>query len=98
MPAPKLTLRSVDVRAVLLPLRRPIVSRVGLFDRWPMILIDLLTEEGVVGRAYLEPYLRSAAKYLVPAIRDLAEARAGQPVAPLDAFGRNRASLTLVGL
>ena len=28
-----LTLRSVTVRPVLVPLRRPVVSKVGLFDR-----------------------------------------------------------------
>src|SRR6059036_3477594 len=52
----KLTLRSVDLRPALVPLKRPVVSRVGLFDQWPLILIDLYTEEGIVGRSYLEPY------------------------------------------
>jgi mandelate racemase len=51
----QLTLRSVEARAVLVPLKRPIVSKVGLYDAWPLILIDLHTEEGVVGRSYLEP-------------------------------------------
>ena len=41
----KLTFRSVTVRSVLVPLRRPIVSKVGLFDQWPMILIELATEQ-----------------------------------------------------
>jgi mandelate racemase len=27
---------------------------------WPLILIDLYTEEGVIGRSYLEPYIKSA--------------------------------------
>jgi mandelate racemase len=35
-------------------MRRPVVSKVGLFDQWPIILIDIETEEGVVGRSYLE--------------------------------------------
>jgi hypothetical protein len=48
-----LTFRSVDLRSVLVPLKRPVVSKVGLFDQWPMILIDLYTEEGIVGRSYL---------------------------------------------
>ena len=94
----RLTLRSVEARAVLVPLKRPIVSKVGLFDAWPLILIDLHTEEGVVGRSYLEPYLERAARYLVPAILDLAEARKGKPVVPLDDFRQGRASLGLVGL
>jgi hypothetical protein len=47
----KLTLKSVNIRAVLVPLRRPVVSKVGLFKEWPLILIDLYTREGVVGEA-----------------------------------------------
>lgn len=54
----RLTLQHVRVRAVNVPLKRPIVSKVGLFRDWPMILIDLYTNEGVVGHSYLEPYLR----------------------------------------
>jgi mandelate racemase len=92
-----LTLRSVDVRSVLVPLQRPVVSKVGLFDRWPMILIDLHTEEGVVGRSYLEPYLRQSLRYIVPAIQDLAAARTGQRIRPLDDFQNGRRSLNLVG-
>ena len=92
-----LTFKSVDVRPVLVPLQRPVVSRVGLFDQWPMILIDLHTEEGIVGRSYLEPYLKQSVRSIVPAIRDLAGARTGQPVRPLDDFQNGRKSLNLVG-
>jgi len=93
----KLTLRSVNVRAVLVPMRRPVVSKVGLFDQWPIILIDLVTEEGVVGRSYLEPYLKHAARYIVPAIHDLAAARIGQPIHPIEDFKKGLKSLNLVG-
>jgi mandelate racemase len=93
----KLTFRSVDVRAVLVPLRRPVISKVGLFSHWPMILIDLQTEEGIVGRSYLEPYLRDSIRYIVPAIRDLAAARKGQQIHPLDDFQKAHKSLNLVG-
>ena len=93
-----LTLERVDVRPVLVPLRRPVVSRVGLYEQWPLILIDLYTEQGVVGRSYLAPYLKQAARYIVPAIEDLAAARRGKPIAPLDDFAAGRKSLGLVGL
>ncbi|MGH9807630.1 MAG: enolase C-terminal domain-like protein, partial [Terriglobia bacterium] len=96
MPA-QLTLRSIDVRAVSVPLRRPIVSKVGAFREWPLILIDLHTREGIVGRSYLEPYLKNAARYLIPALLDLAEALRDQPLAPLERFQANRRSLNLVG-
>ena len=94
---PQLTLRSVRARPVVVPLRRPVVSKVGLFEDWPLIVIDLYTNEGVVGHSYLEPYLKQSTRYIVPAIEDLAEAAKGQPVAPFDAFRRGVGSLHLVG-
>jgi len=92
-----LTLQSVDVRAVILPLRRPIVSKVGEFSDWPMILIDLYTQQGVIGRSYLEPYLKEAMRPIAHVIQVLSTAYNGKKLAPLDAFQVNRRSLNLVG-
>lgn len=92
-----LTYESVRVRPVLVPLRRKVVSRVGYFDEWPLILIDLQCKEGIVGQSYLEPYLKDSAKYIIPAIQDLVEARKGRPVAPLADFQPGRKSLNLIG-
>ena len=93
----QLTLKSVRARPVMVPLKRPVVSRVGLFRDWPLILIDLYTNEGVVGHSYLEPYLKQAVRYIVPAIEDLAQAAKGLPLAPFDAYRRGLGSLHLVG-
>jgi mandelate racemase len=93
-----LTLERIEVRPVLLPLGRPVVSRVGVYEQWPLILIDLFTEQGVVGRSYLAPYLKQAVRYIVPALQDLAEARKGRALAPLDEFAAGRKALGLVGL
>lgn len=93
----RLTVKSVRVRPVVVPLARPIVSKVGVFADWPLILIDLYTNEGVVGHSYLEPYLKQSARYIVPAIEDLARAATGQPVAPFDAYRRGIGSLHLLG-
>jgi mandelate racemase len=93
----KLTVKSVRARPVVVPLRRPIVSKVGLFRDWPLILIDLYTHEGVVGHSYLEPYLAGAARYIEPVVEDLAAAAQGQPVAPFDAYRRGLGALHLVG-
>jgi mandelate racemase len=93
----RLTLESVRARTVVVPLARPVVSKVGVFREWPLILIDLYTREGIVGHSYLEPYLKQSARYIVPLIEDLAAAAKGQPVAPLDAYRRGIGSLHLVG-
>ena len=48
-----LTLKRIEARPVVLRLRRPVVARIATLTDWPLILIDLYTNEGVVGRAYL---------------------------------------------
>ena len=98
MPRNTLTIRSADIRAVSVPLRRPVVSKVGRFEQWTVILIDLQTEEGPVGHSYLEPYLKHSARYLIPAILDLVEAFKGKAMGPVDVFEAARRSLSLVGL
>ena len=94
---PTLTLRSLRARPVLLDLKRPVVARIATIRQWPLILIDLETEEGVTGRAYLEPYVPKAMRYLVPALHDLGEMLKGQPVAPVDLYDKARKSLHFVG-
>src|SRR5271169_6808721 len=61
----------------------------------PLILIDLHTGEGIVGRSYLEPYLERSVRYLDPAIRDLAETGKGRPIAPLDDLWMGHGRLNL---
>jgi mandelate racemase len=92
-----LTVRGITARAIVLKLRRPVVARIATLDEWPMILIDLQTEEGIVGRAYLEPYVVKSMKYLVPALHDFGEMLKGRKLAPLELFEAARKSLHFVG-
>jgi mandelate racemase len=92
-----LTLRSIRARAVVLKLKRPIVARIATLPDWPLILIDLLTEEGVVGRSYLEPYTIKAMRYLIPALHDFGEMLKGRRVAPIEIYELARKSLHFVG-
>ena len=94
---PKLTLESVQLRAVVVPLRRPIVAKVGEFRQWPFVLIDVRTKEGVIGRSYLEPYVEKSVKYIAQAVTDLADALKGKPLAPLDAYRDGMRAMHLVG-
>jgi hypothetical protein len=48
-----LVVRDVTVRYVVVPLRRPLATKVGDFARWPLLLIDVRTEQGLTGRGYL---------------------------------------------
>jgi mandelate racemase len=93
----KLTFESVTIRAVSIPMRRPIVAKVGTYQEWPFILIDVKTKEGVIGRSYLEPYLKNAIRYVGPAIQDMAEAFKGRQLAPLDMYRDVIGTLHLLG-
>ena len=92
-----LTLKSIRARPVVLKLARPVVARIATFADWPLILIDLYTEEGVIGRSYLEPYIRKSIRYLIPALHDLGEMLKGRRLAPIDFYEAARKSLHFVG-
>ena len=92
-----LTFDRVVIRPVAIPMRRPIVAKVGTYPEWPFILIDVYTKEGVVGHSYLEPYLKNAVRYIGPAIEDMARAFAGRRLAPLDMYRDVMGTLHLLG-
>ena len=97
MPIESLTFKGLRVRPVVLKLSRPVVARIATMTDWPLILIDLYTEEGVTGRAYLEPYVVKSMRYLVPALEDMGEMLKGQPLSPADLYETARKSLHFVG-
>lgn len=92
-----LTVRSITARAVVLKLRRPIVARIATIADWPLILVDLETNQGIVGRSYVAPYTVSVVRYLLPAIRDFGTLLKGRPLAPVELFTTARQSLHFVG-
>src|SRR5215475_2403695 len=97
MSHPRLTIREISARPIVLKLRRPVIARIATITEWPIILVDLLTEEGITGRSYLEPYIVRSMRYLVPALKDLGAVLKGRAVAPLELFHAARRSLHFVG-
>jgi mandelate racemase len=94
---PKLTFRDLTVRAVEVPIRRPLVSRIVTLERAALLLLDLATEEGPVGRSYLFGYLRRGSAYMAPVLRDLALQFKGAPLAPAELYQRANKALSLMG-
>jgi mandelate racemase len=92
-----LTLKSIEARPVVLRFARPIVIRIATVTDWPVVLIDLHTEEGVVGRSYLQTIIPKAMTYLVPALHDLGEMLKGRRIAPIEFYALARKSLHFVG-
>ena len=92
-----LTFESVHMRTVSVPLRNPIVAKVGQFTHWPLILIDVHTREGITGHSYLEPYVEKAIPAICSMIQVLADHFKGKPLAPLDIYSESLKMLHLVG-
>jgi mandelate racemase len=97
MRSESLTFKSIQARPVVLKLKRPVTARIATITDWPLILIDLHTEEGIVGRSYLEPYVIKSMKYLVPALYDLGDMFKGRRIAPFELYDLARKSLHFVG-
>jgi mandelate racemase len=93
----KQVVRDVTVRSVVVPLGRPLATKVGDFSRWPLLLIDVTTEQGITGRGYLAPYLSRAAAALRTVLTDLGAALRGQPASPAAAYANARGWLGLAG-
>ena len=81
----------------MLKLERPIVARIATITDWPIIVIDLYTNEGIIGRSYLEPYTVKAMKYVIPALQDFGEIFKDQQVTPVKLYELARKSLHFVG-
>jgi mandelate racemase len=92
-----LVVRDVMVRSVVVPLRRPLATKVGDFSRWPLLLVDVTTEQGITGRGYLAPYLSRAAAAVRTVLEDMGAALRGQPVSPAAAYASARGWLGLAG-
>jgi mandelate racemase len=94
---PKLTINEVNLRAVKVPMKHPLVTKVVTIETAPLLLIDLVTEEGITGHAYLFGYLQNGADYLAPLVRGIATMCKGDAIEPAALFAKTRKGLTLMG-
>jgi mandelate racemase len=77
-----LTIREIRARAVSLAPERPVETASGTLARTPLVLIDLLTEEGIVGRSYIRCYAPVALPALARLVADLGPLIRGEAAAP----------------
>src|SRR6201996_9508073 len=77
-----LTIRSVEAVLVVVPMRRALGTSATRIAEAPLALIDLHTEQGVTGRAYLFCYLESAGHAAVALTRDVSAVLAGTDASP----------------
>jgi mandelate racemase len=82
-PSPGLTISGLRVRAVQVPMRRPLPTRGGTVAVAPLVLIDLFTDEGVTGSSYLFCYTPLALAPVAQMLANLVPLIRGDAVAPL---------------
>lgn len=80
---PCLTIRALQVRPVQVPLRIPLVTSSGSIPSAPLALLDLQTEEGVTGHAYLFCYTPLVLRPVCELLVQLGELLTAQSLAPL---------------
>jgi mandelate racemase len=91
-------IRAITTRAVAAPMKRPLVTSIATLSVAPLLLIDLETDAGIVGRSYLF----GLAKHHLPPIAELVKAMAamveGDELAPFDLERKLRARYALLGV
>jgi mandelate racemase len=91
-------IRKINLRPVAAPMKRPLTTSTGAVTVAALLLIDLETDEGVVGRSYLF----GLGKHNLPPIAKLVEAMGemirGDEVAPLELERKLRARYALLGV
>ena len=79
-----LVMRSIQTTLVNVPMRRALGTSAMRIDQAPLLLVDLHTEEGIVGHAYLFCYLTSAGVAAQALFQDAAAVLTGQTAAPVE--------------
>jgi mandelate racemase len=90
-------IRGVTTRPVVVPLSRPIVTASGTIAEAPLLLIDLETDGGVTGRAYLFGYQPFTLGPLGALVRAMVDMVRGETLAPFELDRTLRARFTLLG-
>ena len=98
MNAPQLTIRSIRTVGVEVPMTFPLGTSAATIRAAPLLLIDVETEEGVTGHAYLFCYLPAAAPAISLLLEEVLRTVKGERVAPSDLWERLARRFRLIGV
>ena len=91
------TIRSLKARAVVAPISRPVKNAFGVIEAAPLVLIDVVTDQGVTGRSYIFAYAKLTLAPLVHLIEQIGNDLTGKTVAPFDLMAGMDAKFRLLG-
>jgi mandelate racemase len=93
-----LTIRAVRTVAVHVPMKRPLGTSARRMDTAPLVLIDVDTEEGIVGHAYVFCYLPAATTAVEAILSEAAARVTGDRIAPVDLGAKLARHFRLLGV
>src|SRR5215217_4921567 len=93
----QLTVKSLDTRAVVVPLARPLRTASGEIPASPLLLMDIATDKGITGRSYLFGYTALTLRALSALAKDLSPLLVNKPVAPYDRAADFERTFRLLG-
>ncbi len=82
MSLPRLTVRGIRAVGVEVPMKLPLGTSAGTIRSASLLLIDLETDEGVTGRAYLFCYLPAAAPAIATMLGEIERSVKGERLVP----------------
>lgn len=91
-------IESIRTRAVAAPMKRPLATSTGALTASSLLLLDLQTDAGPVGRSYLFGIGAHNLKPIAALVEAMAEMLKGDAVAPVDIEKKLRQRYTLLGV
>jgi mandelate racemase len=91
------TIRSIRARPVIAPISRPVKNAFGVIEAAPLVLIDVSTDQGITGHAYIFAYTKLTLAPLVHLIEETGRDLIGKPIAPFDLMAIMDAKFRLLG-
>ena len=95
---PALTVRAISTVGVEVPMTFALGTSRGRLTKAPLLLIDVETAEGVIGRAYLWSYFPRAMTAIASILKEIEERAKGERVAPEALWGKLAERFALIGV
>ena len=93
-----LIIRDIRARAIVAPLTRPVRTASGAIAVSPLILVDVLTEQGITGNAYLFGYTPVTLRPLLALIDEIKPELIGKTVVPVARMQQLEQRFRLLGM
>jgi mandelate racemase len=94
----ELTIRAIRAVGVEVPMTYALGTSRAIIDKAPLLLVDLDTDQGVTGRAWLFCYVRDAAPGMAAMLKEVERTVKGDRVAPVDLWAKLSKRFALIGV